>query len=84
MPGIRGLDNEREIVGGVLEGSRDGVMQLPFAPGTLLIFGGRQTIHRVTRVSGATPRLVPVLCYAEQPDLVNSEQVRKLFWGRAA
>ena len=84
VPGIRGLDNEKEIVGGVLEGKRDGVMQLPFVPGTLLIFGGRQTIHRVTRVSGATPRLVPVLCYAEKPDLVNSEQVRKLFWGRAA
>ena len=67
----------------LLEGKRDGVMQLPFTPGTLLIFGGRQTIHRVTRVSGTTPRLVPVLCYAEKPDLVNSEQVRKLFWGRA-
>jgi len=83
VPGIRGLDNEKEIVGGVLEGKRDGVMQLSFTPGTLLIFGGRQTIHRVTRVSGTTPRLVPVLCYAEKPDLVNSEQVRKLFWGRA-
>ena len=84
VPGIRGLDNEKELVGGVLEGKREGVMQLPFTPGTLLIFGGRQTIHRVTRVSGVTPRLVPVLCYAEKPDLVNSEQVRKLFWGRAA
>ena len=82
VPGIRGLDNEKKTVGGVLEGKREGVMQLPFTPGTLLIFGGRQTIHRVTRVSGTTPRLVPVLCYAEKPDLVNSEHVRKLFWGR--
>ena len=82
VPQIRGLKNEKEIVQGVLEGNRQGVMQLPFTPGTLLIFAGRQTIHRVTKMSGIVPRLVPVLCYAENPDLVNSEEVRKLFWGR--
>ncbi len=84
VPQIRGLDNEKEIVQGVLEGNRQGVMQLPFTPGTLLIFAGDQTIHRVTRVSGTIPRLVPVLCFGETPGLVNSEEVRKLFWGRTA
>ena len=83
VPQIRGRDNEKEIVGGVLAGNRDGVMQLPFTPGTLLVFGGNRTIHRVTQVKGKTPRLVPVLCYAETPDHKNSEQVRELFWGRA-
>jgi|TARA_B100000959_G_scaffold114486_1_gene120639 hypothetical protein len=82
VPQIRGLDNEKEIVRSVLDGNRQGVMQLPFTPGTLLVFAGNQTIHRVTKMSGAVPRLVPVLCYAERPDLVNSEEVRKLFWGR--
>ncbi len=28
-------------------------------------------------------RLVPVLCFAEQKNLQNSETVRKLFWGRS-
>ena len=84
VPQIRGLDNEKEIVQGVLDGSRQGVMQLPFTPGTLLVFAGSQTIHRVTRVSGPIPRLVPILCFGETPDLVNSEEVRKLFWGRTA
>ncbi len=82
IPLIRGLENEQEIVAGVLEGSRDGVVELPFTAGTLLIFGGKQTIHRVTQVRGERSRLVPVLCYAEQPGLQNSESVRKLFWGR--
>ena len=50
--------------------------------GTLLIFGDRQTLHRVTRVIGARPRLVPVLTYTERQGLKNSETVRKLFWGR--
>ena len=53
-----------------------------FTPGTLLIFGGQKTIHRVTEVKGTRPRLVPVLCYSVVPDLKNSDEVRKLFWGR--
>ncbi len=82
VPKIRGVADEQEIVGRVLDGDRTGVIELPFTPGTLLIFGGNQTIHRVARVSGATKRLVPVLCYAEKPGLANSPEVRKLFWGR--
>lgn len=83
VPQIRGRTDEKEIVGRILDGDRTGVVDLPFTAGTLLIFGGRQTLHRVTRVSGNRARLVPVLCYAEEPDLVNSESVRKLFWGRS-
>ena len=82
VPKIRGLANEKEIVAGVLDGDRDGVVELPFTAGTLLIFGGQQTIHRVTRVHGSRARLVPVLCYSERPDLTNSDSVRMLFWGR--
>ena len=82
VPKIRERDDEHKIVARVLAGDRDGVVELPFTAGTLLIFGGRQTLHRVTRVSGDDPRLVPVLCYSEQPDLKNSEAVRQLFWGR--
>ena len=82
VPKIRGLSDERSIVSRVLDGERDRVVELPFTEGTLLIFGGRQTLHRVTRVTGERARLVPVLCYSETPDAVNSEAVRKLFWGR--
>ncbi len=82
VPQIRGVANEKEIVAEILDGDRSQVVELPFSAGTLLIFGGQQTIHRVTRVCGNRPRLVPVLCYSEQEDLKNSEAVRKLFWGR--
>ena len=82
VPGIRGHEDEKAIVAAVLDGDRHPVLELPFTAGTLLIFGGRQTLHRVTRVHGARPRLVPVLTYAERPGLANSEAVRKLFWGR--
>ena len=82
VPRIRGLDDEKAIVAAVLDGDRRRVLELAFTAGTLLVFGGRQTLHRVTRVSGTRPRLVPVLSYAERPGLANSEPVRKLFWGR--
>ncbi len=83
VPRIRGLANEKEIVADVLNGTHSGVVELPFTAGTLLIFGGRQTIHRVTKVCGDRPRLTPVLCYSETPGDTNSEAVRKLFWGRS-
>jgi len=82
VPKIRGAVNEKVIVTSVLDGDRSQVVELPFSAGTLLIFGGQQTIHRVTRVHGERPRLVPVLCYSEQAHQKNSEAVRKLFWGR--
>ena len=82
VPRIRGRPDEKAIVAAVLDGDRALVRELPFTAGTLLIFGGRRTLHRVTRVGGDRPRLVPVLTYAERPGLTNSESVRKLFWGR--
>ena len=82
VPRIRGRADEKAIVAAVLDGDRALVRELPFTAGTLLIFGGRRTLHRVTRVGGDRPRLVPVLTYAERPGLTNSESVRKLFWGR--
>jgi len=81
-PLIRGHIEEERIVESVLNNDYEDVVELAFVPGTLLIFGGRQTIHRVTRVAGNTPRLVPVLCYSELPDQKNSDHVRQLFWGR--
>ena len=82
IPRIRGCADEKAIIENVLDGDRGPVLELPFTEGALLIFGGRQTLHRVTRVRGARPRLVPVLTYGECPGLKNSEAVRKLFWGR--
>lgn len=71
-------------VGRVLDGDTPQVRQLDFPAGTLSIFGGRDTLHRVTPIAGATARLVPVLTYDTAPGAVNSPEVQRLFWGRTS
>lgn len=66
----------------VLDGDESKVHRLPFEPGTLSIFHGRRALHRVMRCSGRRDRLVAIFCFASEPDAVNSDAVRKLFWGR--
>ena len=54
-----------------------------YEPGTLQIFNGRCSMHRVSPVVGATTRLSAVFCYNSQPGFVNSPETQELFWGRA-
>ena len=66
----------------VLDGRGEAPTRMQFEPGTLSIFAGRHTLHRVTAVEGEHARLVPVLTYAERPGYRNSDAVRMMFWGR--
>lgn len=55
---------------------------LDFLPGTLSIFSGSRSLHRVTRVDGDQSRLVAVLTFASEPHFKNSAEVQNMFWGR--
>lgn len=66
----------------ILDGEHNDIRTLPYRPGDLLIFSGRDSIHRITEVKGETSRLVAILCFSTRPNEVNSEEVRALFWGR--
>ena len=57
------------------------VRAAPFAPGTLQIFAGRSSLHRVSKVKGE--RLVAVYCFSDVEGFVNSPEVQRMFWGRA-
>lgn len=82
-PRIRGADDERyDAVGRVLRGERDAVVRLPMTPGTLLIFEGRHSVHRVSRVAGATDRLVGLLAYDTRPGTCSTELLRLARYGR--
>ncbi|MGF1608219.1 MAG: hypothetical protein ACFCUQ_02405 [Kiloniellales bacterium] len=52
--------------------------------GALVLFRGRHSLHRVTPVEGARPRLVAVLSYDSEPGVMLTEYNRKLFYGRAS
>jgi len=57
---------------------------LDFQPGTLSIFSGSRSLHRVTRVNGDQSRLVAVLTYSSTPNFVNTPETQRLFWGRSS
>lgn len=58
--------------------------QLTMAPGTLVIFRGRDTIHRVAPVQGKQTRMLVVFAYNLEPDKSLSEDARRTFYGRLA
>jgi len=84
-PRIRSAADERyPAVQRVLQGARDDVVRLPMTPGTLLIFEGRHSIHRVNPIRGDTARLVGLLAYDTKPDTCSTELLRLARYGRAA
>ncbi len=68
----------------LLEGRDPEVETLHLAPGTLNVFRGKNTAHRVTPVAGARERIIAVFSYYERPGVQFSEEERIGFYGRAA
>ena len=60
------------------------VERLDLAPGTLNVFKGKNTAHRVTPVEGAQNRIIAVFSYYERPGVQFSAEERIGFYGRAA
>jgi hypothetical protein len=75
---------EYEQVNLALNDKHPEVRTLNVEPGTLLIFAGYYSLHRVTSLIGRDPRYVATLCYKDQPNMCNSPEVQKLFYGRTA
>ncbi|MEZ5911702.1 MAG: hypothetical protein R3D84_05245 [Paracoccaceae bacterium] len=58
--------------------------RLRLAPGTLNVFRGRNTAHRVTPVGGGRARIIAVFSFYERPGVRFSAEERRGFYGRAA
>lgn len=56
--------------------------KLGIEAGSLVLFRGRNAIHRVTPTEGETTRMLVVLAYNSQPDISLSETARMTFYGR--
>jgi hypothetical protein len=71
-------------VGRVLSGQTNRIQVNPLSAGTLNVFAGKNSLHRVSTVEGASSRLVAVYSYYERPGVLFSEKERLGFYGRPA
>jgi hypothetical protein len=85
-PFIRSSDDEHyDDVARVLGGDDAAALTvLPMTPGTLLVFAGRNSMHRVTPIHGVTPRLVGLFGYDTKPGTMSSELLKAVRYGRVA
>lgn len=83
FPRLRSPGNPNfEKVRGVLHGNRKGVETLPNKPGSLVLFQGKYSLHRVTPIEGKTSRLMALFSYDEQPDRGGTDYLRMIRYGR--
>ena len=84
-PDIRSDGSENfDSVSRVLDGQRDKVRRVDIAAGTLMLFRGHYSLHRVTPVEGTRRRLQLILAYADRPDLQGSAESTRLHYGARA
>jgi len=83
VPLMRTADDERfDLVKALFEGDESQVVTLPMTPGTLLVFEGRNSIHRVSPIRGEKLRHVGLLAYDTVPDRQGSGALRQTRYGR--
>lgn len=83
--GLRSDDDPNyDGVARLLAGQDAGVKALALKPGTLNVFRGRNTAHRVTPAKGPRARMVAVFSFYERPGVTFTEEERIGFYGRAA
>jgi hypothetical protein len=83
--GLRSDDDPNyDGVAQLLESRDPEVETLRLAAGTLNVFHGKNTAHRVTPVAGGLERIIAVFSFYEQPGVQFSEEERVGFYGRGA
>lgn len=84
VSGLRSdTDPNYDGVARLLRGEVAGIQVNPLSAGTLNVFAGRNTLHRVSPVRGARSRLIAVYSYYEVPGVLFSPEERIGFYGRA-
>ena len=81
-PAIRSETDENfDAVQRVLDGCSEQVIQNRLQAGTLSLFRGHYSLHRVTPVEGERQRLQAILGYSTKPDLLGSKASSILHYG---
>lgn len=77
-------DPNYDGVAELLRGNDPQVQKLRLSAGTLNVFRGKNTAHRVTPVQGQRERMVAVFSYYEKPGVMFTPEEQTGFYGRAA
>ena len=86
VAGVRDADAGEmafDTVGAVLDGDHP-VETLAFAPGDLVLFRGRNAMHRVTPTEGSVTRLLVVFALNDRPGVALSDSALQTFYGRTS
>jgi hypothetical protein len=76
-------DPNYDGVARLLDGRDPEVKSLKLAAGTLNVFRGKNTAHKVSTVKGALERIIAVFSYFDRPGVVFSKEEQIGFYGRA-
>jgi len=77
--GDMGFDRVADVLDGTVE-----VKRLAFSPGDLVVFRGRNALHRVTPTLGAATRMLVVFAFNDRPGIGLSDSALLTFYGRTA
>ena len=80
---LDGDDMAFDRVAEIVAGERVGVRSLVQSPGTLVLFRGSRTLHRVTTVTGPITRVLATLSYSPERGTHLSAVNQRTFYGRA-
>jgi len=67
----------------VLDGDGPDILRPRQEPGTLSLFNGYRSLHRVAPVGPGRERIMALFSYARTPGYVFSPKIRENFFGRA-
>ncbi|MBL9047803.1 MAG: 2OG-Fe(II) oxygenase [Tabrizicola sp.] len=82
---LRSEDNPNyDGVAKLLRGQDPELKSLTLSPGTLNVFRGKNTAHRVTPVQGSADRIIAVFSFFDRPGVRFTPEEQKGFYGRAA
>jgi hypothetical protein len=77
-------DPNYDGVARLLTGQDPDAKIISLSPGTLNVFRGKNTAHRVTPVIGKKDRIISVFSFYERPGVVFSPEEQIGFYGRSA
>ncbi len=85
VPHVRSEEDENfDEVARIMDGDLSSCRSVSMTPGTLMLFRGHYSLHRVNRVTGNRTRILAILSYNPVPGAVGARESSVLHYGERA